>query len=94
MGQTALLIHHNTYSRTDCQRPVQNSVSLFGKGVTAIHPLCNAGQAAEFVIWQYDQYGNKVTDRAEPGLFLAHATGPGTMQTDITAQDTGKVTIM
>lgn len=58
------------------------------------HQRCNAGQAAEFIIWQYDQYGNKVTERAEPGLFLAHATGPGAMQTDITAQDTGTVTIM
>lgn len=51
------------------------------------------GQTAELVVWQRDQYGNKVTERAGPGVFLAHATGPGAMQSDVMPQDPGKVII-
>lgn len=77
------------YSRRELYSPKPHSVD---SGPTAIHFLV-PGQPAELVIWQHDQYGNKVTARAEPGLFLACATGPGAMQSDVIPQDSGKVII-
>ena len=51
------------------------------------------GEAGEMVIWPYDEYGNRVTRRPNPGAFLAQTQGPGAMQSDVILHDSGKILI-